>query len=342
MRNTATRAGLFFGTFAVLVAACAGAQYAGPALSDAAQSAAVLNRAAQAAADERILPNDVLSISVFGAPELSTATSTILTRSLLPGNAATVPGVQLDARGQMEFPYLGQVRLSGKTTDEAARLLAKGLKDAGLMTDPQVRVQLLDSPSRLIFVLGEVAKPEPIPAFGSVRLLDALSAWGGLTQFASHRLEIRRTGQTAPLEVELGTDARAAEAANLPLRAGDTVLVPRVGNVYIVGEVRTPSVYPLVGNAPITVIRALAMSGGLKFPAAMTKACIIRTGVNQQRTRVPVNLRRVLAGKDPDVTLASDDVLYIPTNAVKATISGGGASVAATIAYESAYLAFLH
>jgi polysaccharide export outer membrane protein len=117
------------------------------------------------------------------------------------------------------------------------------------------------------------------------------------------------------------------DEANIPLMAGDTVIVSKVGNVFVVGQVKTPSAIPLSSNAPITVMRAIAMAGGLNYGAALSRVVIIRKTPDDQHVEIQMDLKKVMHGKERDVALASDDVLLVPTNGFKAGMAVGGAGV---------------
>jgi polysaccharide biosynthesis/export protein len=323
----------------VCFAGSARAQFAGPAVTTlsppAGSSAAALNAKY---GDVRIMPGDIIAIATYGAPELSTTATTTVN---LPGavSATPVQGIKVGAQGEIALPYLGVVKVGGMTPAEASEFLAKSLKDAGILVDPQVTVQLVDSPTRVITVMGEVQKPATVPAFGQLRLLDVISACGGFTPLASHTITVRRLGQQQPITILLGTDPNNTEDTNIPLMAGDTVIVPKVGDVFVVGQVRNPTAIPLASNTPITVLRAISMSGGLNYGAALSKTVIIRTLPNSQRVEISLNLKKIMNGKQKDVALASDDVLLVPANAFKAGLAGGGAAVAASSLYGVGYLA---
>jgi len=68
-----------------------------------------------------------------------------------------------------------------------------------------------------------------------------------------------------------------------------------------------------IGNTgPITVLKILAIAEGLNPTASLHKAKIIRKGENG-RIEIPVDLREILAGKAPDVTLLhAGDILFVP------------------------------
>jgi len=302
-------------------------QYAGPALTSPPVAAGAGLASAVEIDATRIVPGDVISITTLGAPELT-----------LSGSAGGIlSGVRIGNQGEFEFPYLGSVKLAGMSEEEAAQYLRKALKEGGFLADPQVIVEIVNSPTRVVTMIGELQHPQPVPAFASVRLLDAVSLCGGFTNFASHTLTVQRAGVAEPLTVELGNNPRSSSLSDILLRAGDTVIVPRVGNVYVMGEVKTVGAIPLSSNTPITVMRAIILSGGLKFPAARGRASIIRTTPDNQRIEIRLDLKKVVAGKEPDVALLSDDVLYVPTNRSKAIMAAGGAQIFASLLYQGLY-----
>jgi len=310
-------------------AGVAAAQFAGPAVgAPSGGNASPLSALKAQYNDVTIMPGDVISITTYGAPELTTTTSTSID---MPGNTSgqgsSVNGLKVGAQGEIVLPYLGVVKLAGMTPTEAAVYLERELKDKGILVDPQVTVALVDSPTRVITVLGEVVKPAPIPAFGQLRLLDVISACGGFTPLASHTITVRRPGESNPITILLGTDPKMTDETNIPLMAGDTVIVPKVGSVFVVGQVKTPSAIPLSSNSPVTVMRAIAMAGGLNFGAALSRVVVIRRTPDDQHVEIQMDLKKVMAGKERDIALASDDVLLVPTNGFKAGMAAGGAGV---------------
>lgn len=310
------------------------AQYAGPAvMSPPAPASAPSISSESDSADVKIEPGDVITIATYGAPELTTTTETSSGGISSGSNPAPLQGVKVSASGEVSLPYLGSVKLAGLSPADAAIHLENALKQGGFLIDPQVSVQLVDSPTRTITVIGEVMKPAPIPAYGHLRLLDAISACGGLTPLASHAITIRRVGDPDPISVELGTDPRAANASDILLRPGDTIIVPKVGSVFVLGYVKTPSAIPLANNAPMTVLRALAMAGGVNYGAGLSKARIIRTTADNQQIEIRLDLGKIMFGKQQDVVLLSNDILLVPANAFKAGMAAGGAGVAATLIY---------
>jgi polysaccharide export outer membrane protein len=314
------------------------AQYAGQAVTSPPRVASAPPSTMHAGTEEiKIMPDDVIAIATLGAPELTTSVLSP-TASIAPGGGGPTAGLKEDAKGQIELPYLGTVKVAGMTESELAAYLDKALTERGILVDPQVSVQLMQSPSRVITVVGEVLRPSPLPFFGQLRLLEAISACGGFTPLASHAITVHRLGVPDPIAIELGADAKTAGTSDIPLLPGDTIIVPRVGNVFVVGQVKNQLALPMASNTPITVMRAIAMAGGLNYGAALSKSRIIRTTADGRHIEIMLDLHKVMYGKQQDIALASDDVLFVPSNTFKATVAAGGLSVAAALAYESAYV----
>jgi polysaccharide export outer membrane protein len=303
------------------------AQFAGPAMSATSTTGgAPVSAMHLEYQDVKIMPGDVISILTYGAPELSTTANT--STGALGSSTTPVPGMKVGSKGEMVLPYLGTVKIAGLTPPEASQYLAKLLKDGGFLVDPQVTVSLVESPTRVITVVGEVTKPEPVPAYGQLRLLDVISSCGGFTPLASHTITVRRPGETQPITVMLGSDPKNTDAANIPLMAGDTVLVPKVGSVFVVGQVKTPEAIALSSNTPITVLRAISISGGVLPGAALSKVTIIRRTSENQHLEITLDVSKVMKGKMKDVALMSDDVLIVPRNGFKAGMASSGTAIA--------------
>jgi polysaccharide export outer membrane protein len=329
---------LFLAASALSMCAPALAQYMGAAPTSPQRAASVPESAMHVDYDDiKIAAGDVISISTYGVPELTTSGQT--SAGTIFGSASgAVQGIKVGATGDIVLPYLGTVKIAGLTISEAAGYLKQALKDGGFLTDPQISVGFVDSPTRAITVLGEVMRPAPLPAHGQIRLLDAISACGGFTPLASHAITVKRNGSAEAITVELGADPGAIGSINIPLLPGDTVLVPKVGSIFVLGQVKTPSVIPLGYNSPITVLRAIAMAGGVNYGAGLSKARIIRTNADSQHVEILFDLKKIMFGKQQDIALRSDDVLFVPSNAFKASIAAGGASVAMQAFYSAALL----
>jgi polysaccharide biosynthesis/export protein len=187
--------------------------------------------------------------------------------------------------------------------------------------DPQVTIQITESPNQIVTVTGEVHGVVPVE--GQKRLFDVLSTAGGLPLTASHVVTIDRPGIPQPIVIDLGTDPAKSASANVPVFPGDTIIVPRVGVVYLLGAFKNEGAIPIQQNSPLTLMQVASLGGGTGYQAKLGDLRIIRTeGLN--RKVVHVDVKKVMDGKAPDPVLQADDIVLLPTSAMKAAIKGGG------------------
>jgi len=111
---------------------------------------------------------------------------------------------------------------------------------------------------------------------------------------------------------------------NIPVYPGDIVKVARAGIVYVVGEVKKPGGFVLESNENISVLQALALAEGLEGTAAKSKTRIIRTNEDtKERTEIPLDLGRVLSGKESDPLLQPNDIVFVPNSAARSALYRG-------------------
>ncbi|MDR3734499.1 MAG: polysaccharide export protein [Acidobacteriaceae bacterium] len=247
---------------------------------------------------------DLLNFHIYGSPDYT-------------------PTVRVSADGTILLPLIGLVPVRGLTVQQAEKKVAAALMDAGMYVNPQVNIQVTETPNHLINVLGEVKGQALISAAVNRHLLDALDAAGGMNADASHVITILRPSVPQPIVVDLGVDPMQSAASNIPVFSGDTIIVSHLGSYYVLGAVKGQGVFPLKSNSPTTLIDALATANGVLFEAKQGDVRIIRT-TGTTRTAVPVNLSRVVDGKDPDPILEADDIVYVPSSTWKSAIKAGG------------------
>jgi polysaccharide biosynthesis/export protein len=108
---------------------------------------------------------------------------------------------------------------------------------------------------------------------------------------------------------------------NLALRGGDVVSVPRAGVVYAVGAVQHAGGFVMANDRQqLTVLKVLALSGGLAPNAKKKNAVIIRQSAESDKRQVPVDLERILAFKEEDPLLLQSDILFVPTSGGKQAV----------------------
>ena len=241
---------------------------------------------------------DLIEISVFGVPDLSTKT-------------------RISGSGDVYLPLIDYVHVAGLTTDEAQQLIQKRLEDGGFVRGPHVSIFVNESASQAITMVGEVSHPGSYPAIGERRLFDLISAAGGLTSRAGRNVTIQRRGDPGrKIEIQLSSNLAEDTQNDVDVFPGDTIIVSRAGIVYVVGDVNHPSGFVIEDNA-LSVLRALALAGGSTRTSALSKTRILRQTPNGVQ-EIPINLKKVLYAKAPDIALVKGDILFIPGSAGKA------------------------
>jgi polysaccharide export outer membrane protein len=80
----------------------------------------------------------------------------------------------------------------------------------------------------------------------------------------------------------------------------------------VLGEVLKPGSYPL--STPTTVLEALAVAGGFRDFAKVTKIYILRANADSTQQKIPFNYKEVVKGKrvEQNVVLQSHDTVIVP------------------------------
>ncbi len=241
---------------------------------------------------------DLIEISVFGVPDLSTK-------------------IRISGSGDIYLPLIDYVHVADLTTDEAQELIQKRLEDGGFVRGPHVSIFVDESASQAITVVGEVNHPGPYSAVGERRLFDVISAAGGLTDKAGRIVTIEHRGNPGQkVELQLSSSLTEDTGDNVDVLPGDTVIVSRAGIIYVVGDVQRPSGF-LIEDNNLSVLKALALAGGSTRTSSLNKTKILRQTPNGVQ-EIPVKLKKVLYAKAPDMPLVKGDVLFIPGSSAKA------------------------
>jgi len=156
-------------------------------------------------------PADVLSIRVWKNPELS------------------IEQVPVRPDGKISTPLVNDVQAAGLTPNQLKDVLAQRLGE--YVTAPDVTVIVAQMNSRRVSVVGEVARPGPVPIMADTRVLDAITYAGGFTQFANRdRVDVLRRqpdGSVLKYRFDYGDYVSGkAPHANFLLQIDDTIVVP--------------------------------------------------------------------------------------------------------------------
>jgi len=232
------------------------------------------------------------------------------------------PTVRVSLDGSVQIPLGGVIQVAHMTLHQAADAIAERLESAGMYRDPQITLQLIESPNQIITVTGE-AHGVINTTGGQKHLYEVLAGAGGLPPTASHTVTIERPGLDEPIVIDLGSDPAHSAQANVPVFPHDTIVVSRVGVVYLLGAFRTQGAIPLQQNSPLTLMQATSIAGGDLFEGKYDDLRIVRT-VGLERKVVRVDVAKVVKGKDPDPVLQPDDIVFLPSSTIKAALKNGG------------------
>ena len=180
-----------------------------------------------------IQPGDQLALTVFHVPEL-----------------ASVMIVRPD--GYVSVPILKDIKVTGMTVPEVDQELER--RFATRLVSPDVTVSIQNPRQASVYVLGEVARPGPVPIRDAATVAEALANAGGATRTAAPdnvavvRLEDDGylTGTIIPRE-NSGETAFYMALSAVPLQTGDMVIVPESGRSQFVRFISDYINTPLTG-----------------------------------------------------------------------------------------------
>jgi polysaccharide export outer membrane protein len=240
-----------------------------------------------------ISPGDVLKISVYGNPDLTTVSR------VLPD-------------GTITFPLIGQVQVGGASPVEAEGRIAERLNRGGFVRNAAVSIFVSERssvPVASVTLLGQVGRSgtyslDPDSPDSVSNLIGLLAKAGGTTDRAADYAFLIRNEQGQPrrMRIDLADLMRNGDLkANVPLTKGDIVLVPEMDVFYIYGEVQRPGRYKL--ERSMTVMQGLSVASGITA-RGNAKGIVLNRQSDSGIRSVPSDL------SDP---LQPNDVVYVRT-----------------------------
>lgn len=235
---------------------------------------------------------DLIKITVYGNDDLATT-------------------ARVSGEGSVNFPLVGEVAVAGLTVRDAEQLIT-GLLAAGYIIDPHVNIFVQEYRSKKVTVLGEVKKPGLYELNGSTTLLEMMSKAEGPTENAGDAILVKRRkpagGVAGPspdgwsyISVNrLELMEKGDPSANIQIMDGDSVYVTTGGLVYVMGEVHRPGAYKVEKDT--TVMKAIALAGGLTDKAAPGRTALIRKSGGEERT----------SRAEMNAVVQPDDVITVP------------------------------
>jgi polysaccharide export outer membrane protein len=257
-------------------------------------------------------PGDVLHVQVVDAPEME-------------------QHVRVTDNGMIPLVGAGDVKVGGMTVSSAETAVHDHLIQTHYMNHPQVTVTVEEYATETVSVVGEVARPGAFPITTPRTVLDVLSFAGGITNVADRNILIQRHGSkddAAPYFVS--NDPKQAVSTQVMVNPGDTVIVPKAGIVYILGDVNRPGGFAMSNNQDhMTLLQALSLAGGVTRAAKQGHARLIRVAEGKSHEE-QLNLGEIQKGKLPNPTLYPGDILYVPFSWTKNLVTAGAPGIAAS------------
>jgi len=234
--------------------------------------------------DYRMGTGDVLRITVYGQPDLTT-------------------DARVGETGSITFPLIGDVKLAGSTPAQGSTDIAQRLKKGGFILDPFVTVNVVQYRSQQVSVLGRVNRPGQFTLEKISRLTDVLALAGGVISDGADIVTLVRMkdGKAEYREMDLiALFQPGGEAINERVQDGDFINVARQPMFYIYGEVQRPGAFRL--ERGMSVVQALSVGGGLTARGTQRGIKILRRDGNGKQQKLDTQL---------DALVQKDDVIYV-------------------------------
>jgi polysaccharide export outer membrane protein len=167
--------------------------------------------------------------------------------------------LQIGRSGDVTFPKLGSITLSGLTFEDARDLINTRVEQQLIGVDAIVSMGRLRAIN--VFMAGEVSVPGAYSVSAMTTVTQALFQAGGVTDIGSLRnIQVRRAGSVVATFDTYDLLMRGDVSDDIRLQSGDVVFVPPYNGVIDVeGELKRPMVYELAGGE--TMGDVLAMAG---------------------------------------------------------------------------------
>jgi polysaccharide biosynthesis/export protein len=225
----------------------------------------------------------------------------------LYGNETASYSLTVGRDGQIKFPKLGPISVSGMGFDAARATLEHRVTQQLIGT--QVSVTMGDLRSIRVFVLGEAEKPGSYTVSGLSTMTNALFVSGGVKTVGSLRnIELKRNGQLVSVLDLYDLLLHGDTSGDRQLMPGDVIFIPPIGTTATVyGAVRRPAIYELKKEK--TAQQLVEIAGGLSPDADAGLAQLQRIESSRLREMRNINLNSS-AGRDTEIS--NGDKLRVP------------------------------
>lgn len=244
-------------------------------------------------------PGDVVTLSIFGQPEL------------------TKQEVFVGPDGRLSYLEAQDVMAAGLTIDEFRKRLDEAL--GKFRRAPSSIVSPVAFRSKKYFVLGKVTQSGVFTLDRPTSIVEAIARARGLETTLRDRTIVEaadfsrsflaREGKRVPVDFEKLFQAGDL-SQNVPLEPDDYLYFPAgdAREVYVLGEVVLPGALVFAPN--VGAVSAIASRGGFSPRAWKSRILVVRGSLNRPQAFV-VDASAVLGARAVDFKLEPKDIVYV-------------------------------
>ncbi len=230
-----------------------------------------------------------------------------------------------------------QIYVVCKTENQVADEIRDEYKS--FLREPYVNARVAQQNSQPVAVFGAVEKPSNFYLTRRMKLLELIAFAGGpKTGKAGTKVQIARVGGVSGCS-QIDENKQEDDSALLDnlfayyklkdvyenrenpwMRPGDIVRVLESEEVYVIGNVKETT-KPIIMREGLTVSQAIAAAGGL-MPSTKKEKVVIRRIENGKPIEITVDLAKIEKREATDIKLVAEDIVYVPTDAVKGIFNG--------------------
>ncbi len=266
-----------------------GALICGPAIKDAGERESY-----------RLQPEDVVRIKVFNQQQID----------------AEIP-VGVD--GMISAPFVGGLKVEGKTLDEVQKDLLQMYKTQLKLRDPIVSVTIVAYRRLKASVSGMVQRSGDVAIRPGDTIMTLFAAGGEVVdQSDLRRATLRRRGSKELIPIDLyALHAQGDNSQNYEVKDGDNLDIPREerNRILVLGAIKQPGMYPY--RETMRLSDAIGVAGGeIRYLSRFSKVFILREIIGQpgEYKRIDADYVKFVKGNDfkQNVKLMPGDFIYVP------------------------------
>ncbi|WP_201727583.1 polysaccharide biosynthesis/export family protein [Acidocella sp. C78] len=257
----------------------------------------------------RLGPNDVIAVSVYLHPELSTPQY---------GVTSGPAGALITSDGTVGLPLIGTVKLAGLTVSQAQAKLQAAY--SAYVNNANISVQLVTPHSLRYYLLGDFSSPGIKYPGRELTLLEALSLGGSLNVANAdlYQAYVAVGARKEPVDLrELLLDGNLSQ--NIVLPPGATIVIPPASEekAFVFGAVGKPGAIGFQGGS-LSLLQAMSEAGmtlSNYTDAQLSQIRIIRSH-GASADFIVVNARKIMDGHAMPFALQPGDIVFVPPTGI--------------------------